>query len=439
MNYPVFFCIIISFFLYTVWVSKTTVSKNNNEYFLSGRNLNVFSLTLTMLATQLGGAAIIGNGETAYTHGWQALFYSLGLSLGMLALACGVGARFRKLNVQTIPELFHKYYHSKSLRLIAATLSIISLFLILIGIGIAAKKIFINLGITSEYIFLSFWSIAIIYTVIGGLSAVVKTDIFQVSFIALSLSIVLIAIFHYHDTPSIGFIQASSTNYIPWSEWILMPFLFVIIGQDMGQRCFAAKSPKTVSTSAFFAAISLFLLSAIPTFIGNIAAHSNFQLTDGSIILSYIENITNPYITAIFAPAILMAILSTADSLICSISLNISQDLLPNISKKLAEKINISRSITFFVGMSAMLLSCIFNDIIAMILIAYKISIYTLFVPIFMVTIYNKPNKIAAYVSVFIGAVFFLINQIYNISHFDYISLIACAFSFIIINKYKTI
>lgn len=415
MNYGVFISIIVILAIASIWVgiSTTRKTKNNKEYYLSGRNLSIFGLTLTFLATQLGGGALIGNAQAAYEYGWKSIYYSGGLSLGLIALSLGLGARFRKLNISTLPELMTKQYHSKTLRNLATFLSVTSLFFILIALGVAARKFFIAIGVESTLVFMAFWSVAIIYTVFGGLTAVVKTDIFQILFIAAVLVIVGFMIFFTDTVVPIGdLLQAPASKAIPWSDWLLMPFLFVIIGQDMGQRCFAAKSPRAVSISTFAAGISLLLLSLIPTYLGMQAAFLNPGMSlEGSILMQFVEQITSPVMTSFFAAGVLMAIMSTADSLICSISLNISYDLLPLISQKQSEKVGIARLITFLVGFSALLLSTFVDEIIAMMVFAYKISILTFFVPLIMCLFLKRPRKSAAWTAIITGIVGFLVAE----------------------------
>lgn len=443
MNYPFFIFILIALCGYSLWIGKkaSTASANNVDYFLSGRSLKVFGLTLTLLATQLGGGAIIGNGESAFQHGWKAIFYSLGLSCGLLVLALGLGSRFRKLNVNTIPELFQKKYNSPVLHTVSALFSIISLFLILIAIGIAARKIFISIGLESNLLFIFFWLISIIYTVIGGLHAIVQTAILQMIFIVFALLVVCAFIVFTHPAPLLGFASISEmptynkSFIIPWSEWILMPLLFVIIGQDMGQRCFAADSSKTIAFASFWAAVFLLALSAIPTFIGTLAASTQFVSPNtGSTIMNFIQFNTNPYVTALFAAAILMAIVSTADSLLCSISLNVSQDIVPKVFPTHLNDIKTSKIITLVIGISAILCSFLFENIIPLMVFAYKVSIYALFVPIFMSTIFHNPNKYLAHISIIFGICLFMINQFFiNKMWFDLFSIGIMALVFVTI------
>ena len=410
MNTTVF---IISFTLMlglSLWIgrSKKNQLSTNQDFYLSGRNLKFFGLTLSFLATQLGGGALIGAAQAAYQHGFHAFLYALGLSLGLIFLSLGIGARFRQLDVHTLPELFTKYYQSPVLRIISGIISIVSLFLILVAIGISARKFFITLGLESELWFMVFACTGILYTVMGGLSAVVRTDVLQGIFIAVVL---VSSLFFLDFKADLSLCMNASSEVqnsnIPWTDWLLMPMLFVIIGQDMSQRCFAATNPKIVSRATMSAGFLLLFLSLIPVILGLMAQQTLSQNDHNqSILMTYMLMVGTPTFNAFFALAILMAILSTMDSLVCSISSNINYDLFFFL-KGPEDRVWLARAITLAVGMSAMILSIHLDGIIELMILAYKFSIYTLFVPILLTAFYTGAKKWHVCMLMLVGAILF--------------------------------
>ena len=70
MNIVVFSSLIVCFILASIYIGqKTSTSITTSEgYYLSNRKLGTFSLCLTFLATQLGGGAIVGAADAAYTY-----------------------------------------------------------------------------------------------------------------------------------------------------------------------------------------------------------------------------------------------------------------------------------------------------------------------------------------------------------------------------------
>ncbi|NGX35447.1 MAG: Sodium/glucose cotransporter, partial [Candidatus Anoxychlamydiales bacterium] len=189
MNIPFFLVMIALLGSIYIWIGKRSSKdvETNDDYFLMGRKLNFFQLSLTLLATQVGGGSLLGAAQEAYQKGWIVLFYPLGACLGLFALGMGFGGKLRKLNISTIAEIFEKIYKSRHQRFLASGLSIVALFFILVAQGIAAQKFFIGMNLQSPIIFILFWAILIAYTVMGGLKAVVNTDILQALFILITL------------------------------------------------------------------------------------------------------------------------------------------------------------------------------------------------------------------------------------------------------------
>lgn len=404
MNTFLFATLVCGFVLLSLWVGRTAKSSltSTQDYYLSQRTVKPVALCLSFLATQLGGGSILGTGEAAYQMGWFAILYSLGLSLGFIALGLGVGRRFRTLEISTLPEIFEKTQGSIGLRRIASFVSICSLFLILVAVCVAARKLFTSCGLESQWFFVGTWLAITAYTTFGGLGAVVKTDVLQVSAIAVILLVVLGVVI-----ASDGFWPSATTSTfsssLPWSDWVIMPLMFVLIGQDMGQRCAAAESPAQIRWSALAAAILLFGLTAIPTYLGLRARTLGLPAEDSSILLGVISQIAGPHINAFFATAIFLAIVSTADSLICAVSLNIGLDFARD--KKVPTGLNSARLITFAVSTLALGLSFGETGIIELMLVAYRISVFSLFVPLVTACYLQPPPKAFTYLSFLTGAI----------------------------------
>jgi solute:Na+ symporter, SSS family len=392
----------------SLWLGRSgKQSQTSQDFFTMGRKLGLFGLIMTLLATQIGGGALLGASEEAYTRGWSVLFYPLGMVLGLIVLGLGYGAKMRKLNLTTVPEIFEKIYRSAHLRKIASLLSIASLFLILVGQGIAARKFFMSLGFHGDFLFIAFWSILIAYTVMGGLSAAVKTDILQASFIIVTLAFAALAVTQGQFSPQPISVQGASSD-TPWLSWLLLPLLFMLIEQDMGQWCFAAKNPRTVSLAALTAAFVLMAVALIPIFFGTMAAKQGVVIEQGSsVLITAVEALTNPIVATFVICAVLMAIISTANSLLCSVSSNIACDF-PKLGKSIAA----SRAITLGVGIATLMLAFAFDNVVAVLMFSYELAVCVLFVPVTMAIWKKEPLKRSATLSMIAGATSFILFKI---------------------------
>ncbi|MCC5831881.1 MAG: sodium:solute symporter family protein [Chlamydiales bacterium] len=425
MNVKLFFILLAGLGAASLWLGRraSTGQKTNEDYFLMGRKLGLFALIMTLLATQIGGGALMGASEEAYSQGWGVLFYPLGMVLGLFVLGLGYGAKMRRLNLTTIPEIFETIYRSSKLRQIAALLSIASLYFILIGQAIAARKFFLSLGLEGNLLFIGFWLVLILYTVMGGLKAVVSTDIMQTLFILIAFGIAVFASFTREPALPENVIFAPSTSP-PWFSWLMLPLLFMLIEQDMGQRCFAAKKPRTITLAAIAAGAALLIVSLVPIYFGREAAAMGIEIPEGaSILITAVRALTNPTVATFVICAILMAVISTADSLLCSISSNVACDF-----PKLRKSVLASQAITAGVGISTLILSFLFDNVVTMLMFSYELAVSVLFVPVTMAIWRKNPSKPSAAAAMALGTIGFLLFRVWTPPLPKELLTLTCAF-----------
>ena len=405
MNIPLFWAVLGLMGAAYLWIGQASSKglQNSDDYYLMGRKLSFLPLSLTLLATQLGGGTLLGAAQEAYLKGWVVFFYPLGVCLGLLILGMGFGAKLRRLNLTTVAELFERVYGSRSQRRIASILSIAGLFFILVAQAIAARQFFVSLGVLNPAFFYLFWGVLVTYTVMGGLKAVVNTDVLQAVFILATLAL---AFFCSSEIGPVELQTAAVTplSEVPWTAWLLMPLCFMLIEQDMGQRCFAAKTPRTVSLSALAAGLLLLLGSSVAMYFGVRARELGITVSEGqSILIEAVGALTNPTVSTLFAVAVLMTVISTADSLLCSISSNLSCDLLGE------DKMSRARLVTLGTGLAALGVSVFFGNVVEMLILSYELSVCVLFVPVMAAVLAKQPCRQGAYGAMALGALAFLL------------------------------
>ena len=406
-SFLVVVCLLVGYYL----------TKNRNsveQYYFEKKQMGFFSLSLTLLATQIGGGAVIGSAEVAYFHGIKSFYYAAGISLGFVMVSCGLGTRMFQIGAQTIPEIFSLKYNSFLLKKIVACCSVLTLFLILTAVLVAGRKLFYSLGFTQDIFFVIAAIAFIAYTSQGGLKAVVYTDLIQISFIIMIFAVTSFVFFsqqklHFsHNTLNLNQVSSifSDKNF-------LMPFMFTVIGQDMGQRYMSAKSTVQLNLSTLFSAVMIVLISCVPICFGLLAKENQLDLgLSDCVVLESVKIFTNPTVAALFSSAVVCAVVSTADSLLCSMSLNMSYDILGlKNNKTLIGKALSPKSITVLMGVCALLVSFITKDIMFVMIKAYELFATLFFVPIMMAILIKNPPKQAAIVAVGIGLILFTFQE----------------------------
>lgn len=404
MNIPVFISLL--FGLQAIyWYIGRRASKNvkdRNDYFLAGKSVRFFPLMMTFLATQVGGGVVLGSADEAYQYGWPVIFYPLGAALGLILLGSGIGRRLAKFPVSTVAQIFEVAYRSPRLKKIASLLSIISLFMVLVAQVIASSKFLMSVGFNSMPLFIAFWSIVIVYTVQGGLKAVISTDIAQATVfsIVFLLCFGLVALADPASSFHLPQVEQFASVTSKLSGWLLMPLLFMAIEQDMAQRCFAGSSPRTISKATIWAGIGTLIIGVVPIYFGVLAKTMGLEVAKGSsVLMTAIEATTHPWVCALVGCAILAAIISTATSLINAISSNLSCDFIKDTGN-----IRGVRIITAGISIAAIFFAMFFDNVVDMLIQSYDLSVSCLFVPIIFALFKKQGNTLSALLSILLGA-----------------------------------
>lgn len=418
MNIKIFILMVFCFQLFYWFIGRRASKdlKGQQDYFLAGKSVQFFPLMMTFFATQVGGGIILGSADEAYKFGWAVLFYPLGSALGLILLGCGIGRRLAELPISTTAQIFEVVYGSRLLKKVASLLSILSLFMILVAQIIASHKFLISLGVDNTLLFIFFWLIVIFYTIQGGLKAVISTDIVQATIFSLIFLLSFISVFYFSPAnvsiPSLhleSFISLSSKL----SGWLLMPLFFMILEQDMGQRCFSGASPKIVSKASLVAGICTMGICIIPVFFGCLGKTMGIEAQQkSSVLMDVITRTTTPAITALVGCAVLAAIISTATSLMNAISSNLSNDFNIPAFKKIPP-MQIMKSLTGLISFGALFFAFYFNNIVNVLIQSYELSVSCLFVSIAMALLRRKGHFLSALISIILGGLGFCLFRVY--------------------------
>lgn len=421
----IFSVLAIFYFFIGLYASKNI--HNNSDYFLASRDLGLWPVTFTLIATQLGGGMLLGTAERAYSIGYWGILYTLGMSLGFLMLGLGFAAKLRSLNVATTAELFETKYNSIALKKIASLLSITTMCGILVAQVVASKTLLAGLNIHNEYIFLMFWAFVIIYTMIGGLKAVVFTDVAQVWVIILVFgSIFLYCLFaepsaffsisSFIDNQNKFLMDGSTITSSSLLATIMLPALFSLIEQDLAQRFFAARTQKVAGLSAILASAFLLTFSFIPIYFGMKAQLMGMDIAHGSSpLLPVLEALTSQLVLVLAVCAIIAAITSTADSLLCAVSSNVAQDFDFSFTG-IKNQLKISQIVTLLTGLIVLGASYVVSkNIIDILVSSYEISVSCLLVPLLYSYFGDNLKKNAAIGGICAGLFGFIIFRFYPI------------------------
>lgn len=295
---------LILYMLVIAGISIWSIRKSKDsptDYFLANRNLGWWVIGASILASNVGSEHIVGLAGEASRTGTVMGHYELH-SWIVLILGWVFVPFYMRSNVYTMPEFLERRFNAKARRL----LSIIQLLSYVIAK--ASVTIFAGALVFNQFLGVGFWEGAIIlvivtgvYTIFGGLHAVMYTEAIQ-AFVLLIGSAVLL----YFGLERVGgwngmisAIPAEKLNmFRPLSDpdfpWLGILIASPIVGvwywctdQHIVQRCLAARNEKEARRGTIFAAY----LKLLPFFIFLIPGLIAYVLYQrGELVLPLNEN-----------------------------------------------------------------------------------------------------------------------------------------------------
>lgn len=130
MNLPLIIvvCYIAALFAISAYARKLA-SNGTESFILAGRKLTTPLIAVTVTGLAIGGASTIGVAERAYSVGLAAGWYNVAWAAGAVVMGLVAAAKYRKLNISTVPELFERFYDTRG-RIICVLSQILMLLVI---------------------------------------------------------------------------------------------------------------------------------------------------------------------------------------------------------------------------------------------------------------------------------------------------------------------
>ena len=351
----------LALLLLALWIFLQK-NKNTEDYFLAGRNAGWFVIGASIFASNIGSEHIVGLAGTGFETGTPMAHYELHswivLLLGWLFLPF-----YFRSGVYTMPEFLEKRFDSRS-RWFLSLFSLIAYVLTKVSVTIYAGGI-----VVSELIGIPFWYGAIgvviftgLYTIIGGMKAVIYTETMQAFVLILGSLIITVLgleeIGGWNELKS-TVIENSPNHFNMWRPsndpdfpWTGLLFGGTIVGlwywctdQYIVQRTLAANNIKIGRRGVIFGAylklfpIFIFLIPGIIAFALSIKDPNLFSIEKSdSAFPMLVKTLLPPGLKGLVAGGLMAALMSSLASVFNSCSTIFTIDIYKKLKPKESEK-----------------------------------------------------------------------------------------------------
>lgn len=406
-------------------------NKTKDDYYVGGRNIGSWHIGLSVVATDVGGGFSIGLGGLGFTMGlsgsWMLFTGLIGAWLASVFLIPKVFKLGKEINLFTFPQVFEHFF-DKRVAFVAAIISAIGYLGFTASQMLAGAKLasstFTELNI--DHALLVMGVIAVVYTVLGGLKAVIFTDTIQwiillSGLIFIGIPMGYLSIGGWEGITSTVRPEMLSLTNVKWQDlvnWAITIIPIWFIGMTLYQRIYASRDEKQAKKAWYIAgAFEWPVMAFMGVLLGlfaRIAADQGMFIESGFDTVASLDaelglplllkTILPIGLTGLMMSAYFSAILSTADSCLMACSGNIVSDLLGRfVDFDVKKELRVSQVITLIIGAAAMIIALYMQNVLELMLYSYAFMVSGLFIPVLIALFSKKPNALAAFLSMCVG------------------------------------
>lgn len=392
-------------------------ARSAEDYLVAGRRLGPLMFIGTLSAVVLGGASTIGSVSLGYQFGISGMWLVFMIGLGIIALGILLSTRLSRLGVFTVSEMLGLRYGDSS-KLIGGIVAASYALMIAVTSTIAIGTVFnVVLGVPQWVAILIAGGVVVAYSVAGGMWSITLTDFLQFCVMTVGIFLALLPLAIIRAGGFSGMSESLPASYFDLTSigggtifaYFLLYFLGLMIGQDIWQRVFTARSPGVARWGGVVAGVYCLAYAVAGALIG----------TAARVILPNLETPDNAFaevagavlpagVLGLVIAAALAAVMSTASAGLLASSTILANDVYAGFVRRRAspsDTLGTSRFFTLIVGVVVLAISLAVNDVVGGLTVAYNLLTGALFVPIVGALFWRRATSAGALASMLASSV----------------------------------
>jgi len=415
--------------------------------------VSMLPIALSIAATTISANGFIGGAAWGYYDGMSAFLLQISIPISLFIAGYFFLPYYYKIKVKTCYEYIGLRFN-RNLRVFSALLYIMMSFIqvgamIYIPSKICSYFLEIDLNIMIAIVLL----VVIVYTSLGGINAVILTDVMQIIIVWGSILLFLYVISDKYESIYMLFSMISESSKLSSFDYsfgfdngyspiitllggIVLWLQYYISDQTIAQRIFVAKNEKDVIRSLAVGGIVMNVMYFILVSLG-IMLFIYFEGAEfddyNNVMLHFIDNDVPSIAKGLIIAAIFSAAMSSVDSIINAISTVIKNDIIPKHSQR---KYNINYIMILLASMIYIsILSLYGNDgsSILEVVAGYFSLVNGSLLAVFILGLTTKTaNSIGISIGFVIGVIFSAVSNFIFIHHwlwFGLFGFVSCAIS----------
>ncbi|PNJ02080.1 SLC5A10 isoform 3 [Pongo abelii] len=198
-----------------IWSSCRASRNTVNGYFLAGRDMTWWPIGASLFASSEGSGLFIGLAGSGAAGGLAVAGFEWNATYVLLALAWVFVPIYISSEIVTLPEYIQKRYGGQRIRIYLSVLSLLLSVFTKISLDLYAGALFVHICLGWNFYLSTILTLGItaLYTIAGGLAAVIYTDTLQT--LIMVVGAVILTIKAFDQIGGYGQLEAAYARAIP--------------------------------------------------------------------------------------------------------------------------------------------------------------------------------------------------------------------------------
>lgn len=391
-------------------------ARSKSEFLVAGRRLGPTMYSGTMAAIVLGGASTIGGVGLGYRYGLSGAWMVFTIGLGLLALSVFFSARIARLKVYTVSEMLDLRYGGRAgvisglvmwaytlMLAVTSTIAYATIFDVLFDMN---RTLAIVLG----------GSIVVAYSTLGGMWSITLTDMVQfvVKTVGVLLLLLPIAVVkaggfgEMRDALPTSYFDPLGIGGETIFTYVLIYTFGMLIGQDIWQRVFTARSDRTAKWGGTVAGTYCLAYALAGAVIGTAAKVLFPDLANADDAFATVVKEELPLgVRGLVLAAALAAVMSTSSGALIACATVANNDIWSRLRGRTADgdhdEVRGNRAFILVMGIAVIGTAIALNNVVEALTVAYNLLVGGLLVPILGGLLWRRGTAQGALASVAVG------------------------------------
>ena len=436
---------LVGVILLGLWISRT--HETSEDYFLASRSMPWYLIGISLFASNISSTTLVGLSGFAYRHNISVFNYEWMAAVVLVIFAWFFLPYYIKTQIYTVPEFLEKRFDVRTRYVFSG----LTLFLNIVVD--TAGSLFAG-GLVLQLIFplIPLWLIVTVlalvaglYTITGGLKAVIYTDAVQTIFLVIGSMIISGVALHniggwdafLQQVPldDLHLIRPANDTNMPWpglvSGVFIIGFYFWGMNQFIVQRVLSARNINHARWGALFAGFLKLPVLFVMVMPGVMARYIFPDLDNSDLVFpTLVLNLLPVGVLGLVLAGLLAALMSSIDSTLNSASTLVTMDMVSKLKPDLSSEqlMWVGRVTTFLFMLLAVLWApqiqrfpSLFNYLQQILSYAVSPVVGILVLGLF----WRRMTGFAAFYSLLIsfavGALLFMGNVVWNVLHIHFL------------------